>query len=392
MSLHAMHWARQSMKRMPASVKAPSRLALMLLADYADEDHVSWPSLGTMAEEMGCSKRSVQRAIDLLEQHGLVDVEARLAANGRQQSNRYRLAVGGGCQSVTPSTSDQPGEGDNLSPSEGDKLTGRGDSPVRGRVTPVSPLESTTRTLPPNPDSLSGAGASIFERAAQQADDGTPPASQPRRYPMTLDWQPDPEQLAMACQRAGLPADTQPAPHQLAKFTAHHADTGRAHGAAAWHAKLTDWLRNDLRAAPTGGSAHGPAADQRRDDRTEREAVRQQLANPWDTSWADGWWPDEGDAAAQGAGAGAGEPDIHSAGGDISPDVFERVSECGSVEPEQARTGAGAGELAGAAVTACDRAHHERAEARGEYLAADDPGAGADAGASAGGFRHASDW
>ena len=261
MSLAAMHWARQSLKTLPDDVKTPSRLALMLLADYADESHVCWPSIAAMALEMGCSTRSVQRAIDALEVRGLLTVQKRQEANGRQQSNRYRLAVGGGCQSVTPTTSTQSGEGDNLTPSEGDKLTGEGDTTVRGRVSPVSPLESTTRPYTPT-HSDAGEGESIFEQAAQRTDDGdTVPTGGARQFPMTLDWQPDPEQLAAACQRAGLPADTQPADHQLAKFTAHHADNpGRRHGAMAWTAKLVDWIRNDQRqqaqqqTQPTGGA------------------------------------------------------------------------------------------------------------------------------------------
>ncbi|WP_175488810.1 helix-turn-helix domain-containing protein [Modicisalibacter muralis] len=266
MSLAAMHWARQSLKTLPDDVKTPSRLALMLLADYADESHVCWPSIGTMALEMGCSRRSVQRAVDVLETRGLLTVQQRQAANGRQQSNRYRLTVGGGCQSVTPTISAQSGEGDNLTPYEGDKLTGEGVTRVRGRVSPVSPLESTTRPLT---SSHSGAGESIFEQAARRTDDGEPLPTTERQYPMPLDWQPDPEHLAAACQRAGLPADTQPATHQLAKFTAHHADQpSRRHGAMAWTAKLVDWIRNDQRQQaqqPTGG-AHGnrqPAAGQR---------------------------------------------------------------------------------------------------------------------------------
>lgn len=258
MSLAAMHWARQSLKTLPDDVKTPSRLALMLLADYADEEHVCWPSIKNMALEMGCSTRSVQRAVDGLESRGLLMVEKRLAANGRQQSNRYRLAVGGGCQSVTPTTPSQSGEGDNLTPPEGDKLTGGGDTTVRGRVTPVSPLESTTR--PYNP-SLSDAGApSIFEQAAQRTDDAQPITAGAHQVAMTLDWQPDAEHLAAACQRAGLSADTQPAPHQLAKFTAHHADQpSRRHGAMAWTAKLVDWIRNDQRLQaqqPNTGGAH----------------------------------------------------------------------------------------------------------------------------------------
>lgn len=287
MSLAAMHWARQTMRHAPASVKAPARLALMLLADYADEDHVSWPSLGTMAEEMGCSKRSVQRAIDALEAHGLVAVEIRRAANGRQQSNRYRLAVGGGCQSVTPSTSDQPGEGDNLTPSEGDKLTGGGDSPVRGRVTPVSPLESTTRTLTP---SLSDAGdaPSVFERAADLDDQGEPidsaatPPSQPvapadRQQPMTLEWEPEPAVWQRACWERGLAPDADV--HQaLIDFREHFvARPGRSQTPADWTRRFARWVAENLQ-RQAARDAQPPATGGSHANRRDRTPARRLTA------------------------------------------------------------------------------------------------------------------
>lgn len=118
---------------------------------------------------------------------------------------------------------------------------------------------------------------SIYDRAANLDDDGQPinppadtlPDTLPRKLPMRLDWQPDPEQLAMACQRAGLPADTTAELHQLAKFTAHHADTGRTQGASAWHARLADWLRNDQRQqAQHSNPASGGARHANRQPRT----------------------------------------------------------------------------------------------------------------------------
>ncbi|WIX32538.1 DnaT-like ssDNA-binding domain-containing protein [Salinicola sp. JS01] len=278
MSLFAMSWARQSLKTLPTDVKTPSRLALMLLADYANEEHVCWPSIRAMSEEMGCSVRSVQRAIDLLEQRGLVTVEERQDRHGRQQSNRYRLAVGLGCQSDTPTISTQSGEGVNLAP--------RGDSGDRGRVSPVTPLEPTKEpTTNPNTHT----GGVPLDHAQQFADDGQPLAAAARQFPMTLDWQPDPQHLAAACQRAGLPIDTQPADAQLASFTAHHADSGRRYGAMAWTTKLVDWLRRDQRFAqsqpqPTGGAAHAngrPRTQSRRLSAAEaRERDRQQRAEP----------------------------------------------------------------------------------------------------------------
>ncbi|TZG41309.1 helix-turn-helix domain-containing protein [Halomonas eurihalina] len=397
MSLAAMNWARQSMKTLPSDVRAPARLALMLMADYADEDHVCWPSIKTMSEEMGCSTRSVQRAIDALEERGLLAVQKRQAANGRQQSNRYRLAVGAGCQSVTPSTSDQAESvegGDNLTPSEGDKLSGEGDSPVRGRVTPVSPLESTTVNLNPPPSDARG----VFDRAAQQDDQGRPVDNTPtsRQQPMTYDWQPDAGALAMACQRRGMAADTQPDAATLADFVTHFAEQPhqrRTH--QGWHERLAKWLSENRQRqplAPTGGPDHAqrPAAYRSDDRRSEREAVREQLANPGDTSWADGWWPE--DDTTERADAGAGEPGVHPAGSDLSEDLGECVPECGHAESGSSGAGAGTDPLVGTADAAGGRAGDERTEASGEYLAADDPGAGLDAGAYPGGLRYAGDW
>lgn len=260
-----MHWARQSLKTLPDSVKAPARLALMLLADYADEEHASWPSISTMALEMGCSVRSVQRAIDLLERHGLLAVENRHARSGRQMSNRYHLAVEGrlpvGRQSDTPSISDEFGQGDNLTPSWGVRLTGGGVTGDRGRVSPVSPLESTNKTLPPTP-SLSGAGEpNVFERAAQQADNGQPLATTQRQQPMTLDWEPDLDVWQRACFDRGLPPDVDV--HQaLIDFREHFAaQPGRIATPADWTRRFARWVHENLKrqqaqAATTGGATH----------------------------------------------------------------------------------------------------------------------------------------
>ena len=298
MSLAAMHWARQSLKTLPADVKTPSRLALMLLADYADEEHVCWPSIKNMALEMGCSTRSVQRAVDGLESRGLLMVEQRLAANGRQQSNRYRLAVGGGCQSVTPTTSIQSGEGDNLTPSEGDKLTGGGDTTVRGRVTPVSPLESTTR--PYNPSHSREDAPSLFEQAAQRTDDGDTLPTDERQQPMTLDWQPDAEQFAVQCQRRGLPAATEYTPADLADFTAHFADQPKRMSDAAWTNRFARWVHENRQRQqtqqPTPGGAHAqrkqrtPARRVTAAEARERDRQRQQAGggNVFDGEWSPG--------------------------------------------------------------------------------------------------------
>jgi len=307
MSLHAMHWARQSLKTLPDSVKAPARLALMLLADYADEQHASWPSINTMALEMGCSVRSVQRAIDLLKKHGLVKVESRQAMNGRQMSNRYFLAVDGqfaGCQSDTPSISGCEGEGDNLTPSEGDNLTGEGVTGGRGRVSPVSPLDSTNKTLPLTP-SHSGERDShlpqnVFERAAQQTDDGEPAAdlSAPRKNAMHLEWEPEPETYATACWQRGLAPDAN-VHDALLDFREHFAaQPARTATHADWTRRFVRWVAENAKRQKTalttnGGNAHAnrrSSTPKRRLTAQEARAASQGTAPPGAGDTFDGEW------------------------------------------------------------------------------------------------------
>ncbi|ATH77768.1 hypothetical protein CLM76_09270 [Vreelandella venusta] len=302
MSLHAMHWARQSLKTLPDSVKAPARLALMLLADYADEQHASWPSINTMALEMGCSVRSVQRAIDLLEKHGLVRVETRQAKNGRQMSNLYFLAVDGlfvGCQSDTPSISGCEGEGDNLTPTEGANLTGEGVTGDRGRVSPVSPLDSTSMTLNPTLSDTSAPEPTVFERAAQQADDGEPAAddlTQPRKTAMTLEWEPEPETYATACWQRGLAPDAN-VHDALIDFREYFAaQPARTNTHADWTRRFVRWVaenakRQQTALTNTGGNAHAnrrSSTPKRRLTAQEARAAAADRAHPGETF--DGEW------------------------------------------------------------------------------------------------------
>jgi len=254
--------------------------------------------------------------------------------------------------------------------------------------------ETTTEITP----SLSEARESIFERAARQTDDGQPAASLNRKQPMTLDWQPDPATWQRACLERGLPAD---ADHRLAllDFREHFAaQPARTATPADWTRRFARWVHENLQrqqAQPhaTGGSHDRSSADRPRNDRAERAAVRQQLANPHDFSWADGLWgDDEPESGAQAGDPVTGGAGVHPAGGDLPEDVFECVPECGPAQAGAARTGGGAGAVAGNADPAGGRASNERAQAAGEYLAADDPGADLDAGADAGGFRYADDW
>jgi hypothetical protein len=74
-----------------------SRLVLLVLADYADEDGGScWPSIKTIANESLLSERQVQYCLRNLEQLGEIEV----SKGGGRRSNRYRVLMGRGAKSA----------------------------------------------------------------------------------------------------------------------------------------------------------------------------------------------------------------------------------------------------------------------------------------------------
>ncbi|WP_405278019.1 DnaT-like ssDNA-binding domain-containing protein [Cobetia sp. Ld8] len=220
MSLHAMSWAREVMPEMPESIKAGPRLLLLLMADYANEQGVCWPSVRRLADEMACSRSTVQRSIEALVVHGLMTVVARKTPTGRQTSNFYRLAMGDDQQ--------QPQAADEPSTEELEALMAGSDE---GEV-PAEPATAPAQAEHP-----------IFANAAQQADNGQPQATAgARQVPMTLDWQPDASHWQTETVRRGDPSLTWDQ-GELADFTAHFADQpGRRHSHHAWCAKFAGWV------------------------------------------------------------------------------------------------------------------------------------------------------
>ena len=104
MSGAAIGWAKAQ--------NAPSMIAkavLICLADYADDQGTAWPSVPKLAAEVQISDRTVQRALRVLEEAGLLTVERHDRKDGGQTSNRYHLSMTPGdrvspprCQAVTP--------------------------------------------------------------------------------------------------------------------------------------------------------------------------------------------------------------------------------------------------------------------------------------------------
>ena len=105
MSFQAMAWAAQ--QQCPNSV---SKLVLLMLANYADDRHQTFPSYKKLAQLCACNDRTVMRAINQLKELGFITVSKRYGNDGKQTSNSFTLDVRGdkshmvGVTKTTPNT------------------------------------------------------------------------------------------------------------------------------------------------------------------------------------------------------------------------------------------------------------------------------------------------
>ena len=77
---------------------------LVVLADHANRDHLSWPALATIAACVRADTRTVRRALRVLERSGLIATVT--PGGGRNRSAVYRLAVGNPDGAVRVSSSE----------------------------------------------------------------------------------------------------------------------------------------------------------------------------------------------------------------------------------------------------------------------------------------------
>ena len=88
MSFQAMSWAAE--QNCPSSV---SKLVLLMLANYANDRHQTYPSYKKLAELCACNERTVMRAINQLKELNLLTVTKRYGEDGKQTSNTFTLYV-----------------------------------------------------------------------------------------------------------------------------------------------------------------------------------------------------------------------------------------------------------------------------------------------------------
>lgn len=83
-------------------------LVLLALADYSDDEGVSWPSIRSLAKKARVTERRINQILNALRESGEVSSEATFRDNGSSTSNRYALnftlwvkpASGGGCNGL----------------------------------------------------------------------------------------------------------------------------------------------------------------------------------------------------------------------------------------------------------------------------------------------------
>lgn len=128
MSWEALAWAKST-----TGLGTSKKFLLILLAEKADGFRC-WPSVGTLAREMECSVRTVQRLLSELSDLRVIEREARYRPNGSRTTDMISLLSNGDILTPPPAWSEPQ-----------DEETGPSDTPPGDtlRVTPpVTPCES----------------------------------------------------------------------------------------------------------------------------------------------------------------------------------------------------------------------------------------------------------
>lgn len=123
MSTEAVTWAK-----LYKAQNATEKAILLILGDYANGDGVSWPGQQSISEQACCSKRTVIRVLDSLEERGIIARRERRRPDGSRTSDEIVLVAFL--------------QGDNLSPSAEPRC-----HPVQAKVTPCPSSGDTMSPL-----------------------------------------------------------------------------------------------------------------------------------------------------------------------------------------------------------------------------------------------------
>ena len=134
MSVQAITWALDY-----AAGSVTEKVLLLVLANYANEFGVSWPSQKTLADQTALGERTVRRVLADMEGRGVIRRIVRRRGNGSRQSDMILLAAFEGRKPAPPGMLDDGPDGAETDPS---------DQPANGDNRPMRPLDNR----PPDPD------------------------------------------------------------------------------------------------------------------------------------------------------------------------------------------------------------------------------------------------
>ena len=134
MSVQAITWALDY-----AAGSVTEKVLLLVLANYANEFGVSWPSQKTLADQTALGERTVRRVLADMERRGVIRRIVRRRGNGSRQSDMILLAAFEGRKPAPPGMLDDGPDGAEIDAP---------DQPAHGDNRPMRPLDNR----PPDPD------------------------------------------------------------------------------------------------------------------------------------------------------------------------------------------------------------------------------------------------
>jgi hypothetical protein len=105
MSVQAITWALDQ-----PVLSVTEKVILLVLANYANEYGISWPSQRTLAENAACDERTVRRTLVRLEARGVIRRIARRRSNGSRQSDMILMSAFAGRKPAPPGMIDDDAE------------------------------------------------------------------------------------------------------------------------------------------------------------------------------------------------------------------------------------------------------------------------------------------
>jgi hypothetical protein len=134
MSVQAITWALDY-----DAGSVTEKVLLLVLANYANEFGVSWPSQKTLADQTALGERTVRRVLADMDTRGVIRRIPRRRGNGSRQSDMILLAAFEGRKPAPPGMLDDGPDGAESGPP---------DQPANGDNRPMRPLDNR----PPDPD------------------------------------------------------------------------------------------------------------------------------------------------------------------------------------------------------------------------------------------------